>query len=406
MDINDLRVKLGEVIGPRLQSLQMLAAGMAVIGAVLAAIGAVTNATQFWASYLYAYTFWAGISIGSLALLLLHHTVGGGWGFVLRRFLESGVRLLPVMLILALPILFLGMPHLYSWARPEAATDAILQKKAMWLNVPGFMVRTFIYYSIWMIFGYFLLKLGGTQDRSQDERTTAKVSTALNKWGAAGLLVYVITVTFAAVDWVMSITPHWYSSIFGLMMLASQGLSTLALMIALAGYLGGRTKLIQEAPSGFLRDLGNFMLAFTMLWAYMSFSQLIITYSGNTVEEVSWYIERTRNNWWIFAAINGIHFFLPFFILLTQSKMKKDPARLGLVGLLIVVLRLLDIFWWVMPTFTPAPTFNLAIFGAPLALGGIWLFLWANGLKDKTAVPVHDPRLESALPLHVEAHHG
>jgi len=403
VDISDLRAKLGDALGGRLQSLQTLALGFAVAGALLTVVGFFMHAPTVAQSYLYAWVFWTGVSVGSLALLALHHTVGGGWGFILRRFLESGVRLLPVMAILFIPIA-LSIPVLYEWAHPEAAHDTIIRQKAIWLNTPGFLIRTVIYFAIWIGLGYFVfLKLGA----SQDERGDLAVSDRLNRWGAATLLIYVTTTTFAAVDWVMSLTPHWYSSIFGLLMVASQGLSTLALMLALAGYLGRGQRLIQVAPSGFFRDLGNLLLALTMLWAYMSFSQLIIIYSGNVAEEVVWYLDRIRHLWWVFAAINGAHFFLPFFVLLIRSDVKKNPIKLGYVALLIVVLRHLDIFWWVAPTFRKTVALNPADLGAPLLLGGIWLWVWAAGLKERTVLPVRDPRLEGALPLHqVETFHG
>ncbi|HTE20185.1 MAG TPA: hypothetical protein VK689_17615, partial [Armatimonadota bacterium] len=225
-----------------------------------------------------------------------------------------------------------------------------------------------------------------------------EISGRLNVTGAVGMLLFVIVATFMAVDWVMSLTPHWFSSIFGLLFVASQGLSTLALMLALLGFLAGDRGLVRGLPDGYFRDLGNLMLAFVMLWAYMSFSQYLITYSGNTVEEVSWYVQRRQNGWGIISlALVPLHFALPFLVLLVGSKLKRSPTRLAGLALFIVLMRFVDLFWLVAPTFRPSLNVIFTDFGTPLLIGGIWLWLWAAQLKDKPVVPLHDPRLEGAL---------
>jgi hypothetical protein len=380
-------------MGPQLQRLQTVALGMAAVGGVLCLLGFMGNQKAFFHSYLFAYMFWAGVTFGSVGLLMLHHTVGGGWGFVIRRFLEAGSRLLPLVAVLFIPVV-IGMMKfdLYEWTHPEG--DVILQAKQGYLNVPFFLARTVIYFVVFGLFAAALNRLGNTQD----ERSDLNISNKLNMIGAGGMLAYMIFMTFVSVDWVMSLTPHWFSSIFGLFTVASQALSTFALMLVLLKFLAADTPLLRALPTEFFRDLGNLTLATVMLWAYMAFSQYLITFSGNTVEEAPWYVAHNRNGWlYISATLIAFHFALPFWVLLTGSKIKRDPKKLGWVALFIVVMRFVDLFWIIAPSFRPSISFSFADFGAPLFIGGIWLFCWAWQLKGKKVVPIHDPRLEPYL---------
>lgn len=411
MDRADLQKQITELIGPRLAGLKSSAMVMGIVGAVLTAIGFFTKTNDAFQSYLFAYLFWAGASIGCLGLLMLHHTVGGGWGWVLRRFLEAGTKLLLPMLILFIPILlpqFLGLKALYwadgGWAAASAASDHILQQKAGWLNFPGFVVRTLIYFGIWIAFANFLRNKAAILDQGHDPRAFD----ALNRWSAFGMVVMVVSVTFASVDWVMSLTPHWLSSIIGLLFCAAFSLTAMSLMLTLVGRLGGGMPLVQDGvPNKFFRDLGNFTLAMVMLWAYMTFSQYLIIYCGNLAEEVPWYLERARGGWGILSlGLIVVHFALPFFVLVVGSALKKNPSALGKLALFIVLMRFLDLLWWVAPHFRPSLfDLNAADLGAPLLLGGIWLFLWATAVENRPLVSVYDPRIEANL-HEVVSHHG
>lgn len=411
MDNPNISGNTTELIGPQLTRLQSLAIGIGVAGAVLCGIGAVTDLPGFFNAYLYAYLFWAGVTTGSLALLLLHHTVGGGWGFIIRRMLESAVRLLPLVGILFIPVILpmvLNIPALHAapggWAHPGATADPVIHEKSGYLNVPFFIARTVFYFVIWFLFGRAMLNWGGTQY----ERSDVAISSKLNKWGAFGLLIYVLTITFAGVDWVMSLTPKWLSSIYGLLTVASQGLSTLSLMLVLLAYLAARTDFIERVPIRFFRDLGNLTLAFVMLWAYMSFSQLLITYSGNTAEEATWYVARARGGWGLISlALIPFHFGLPFAVLVVGSKLKDNPVRLARLAGYVIFMRFVDLFWWVIPTFRPTlleGLANVSVYGTPLLLGGIWLYFWAAQMRDKEIVPVYDPRFIGSFQEVVE--HG
>jgi hypothetical protein len=393
MEIPELRQTTTELFGPQLDRLQQLAVGMAVVGLVLTVAGWFMDGTGVFHSYLYAYLFWTGVTAGSLAFLMLHHVTGGGWGYVIRRFLEAATRLLPVMLLLFVPVL-IGLPSIYDrWAGPHA-TEAVLRAKGAYLNVPFFIARTVGYFAIWMILAYFLNRWGAIED----ERPDWEIYNRLNLLGAAGMVVYVLTVTFAMVDWVMSLTPDWYSSIFGLLAVASQGLSALAVMLVLFAFLAGDLPASQEVPRGYFRDLGNLMLALVMLWAYMSFSQYLITYSGNMTEEVSWYVQRRMGGWGLVSiALIPLHFILPFMVLLVGSSIKRNPKWLARVAGFIILMRLVDLFWWVTPSFRPHLSVSAADFGTPLLIGGIWLWIWAGQVRGKTVVPLHDLRVEAGL---------
>jgi hypothetical protein len=403
MDTTELQLTTDEVMGARLDRLQQIALGVGAAGLLLSIVGFVLDQSGFFHSYLYAFLFWWGVTTGSLGLLLLHHVVGGGWSFLIRRYLEAGTRLLPWVLVMFLPVI-VGLLNfgLYSW-NPHGPVEDPLEahKYERYLNVPFFVVRAAIYFLIWWLYARYLNRWGATQD----ERNDIEVSSRLNRVSARGLVVFCLTVTFAAVDWIMSLTPNWYSSIFGMLVIVSQGLSTLALMIFLTGFLVGEQPLRLGVPSGYFRDLGNLTLAFVMLWAYMSFSQYIITYSGNTAEEITWYVVRRNGGWGVISlSLIAMHFFLPFGVLLVASGIKRNPLRLAKVMAFIILMRFIDLFWWVTPTFRKSLGVSVADLGTPLLLGGIWLWLWAGQMRGRPVVPVHDPRLEGNFQEVVE--HG
>jgi hypothetical protein len=364
-----------------------------VIALALLIIGAFFNADQFFRSYLWCYMFFIGVPLGSTALLMLQYLTGGAWGMVIRRPCEAAARTLPLLLILFIPIA-IGIPHLYQWSHADVvAHDAVLRHKAVYLNVPFFLIRAAGYFAGWMLFAYLLTKWSGEQDRG-DTRAGGK----LEAISGPGLIFYGFSVTFMAVDWVLSLNPHWFSTIFGLLFIAGEGLSALAFLICLLVILSALPPLANVLTHRHLHDIGKLLLAFVMVWAYFSFSQFLIIWSGNLPEEIPWYLERMQGGWgYIGLSLVFLHFALPFALLLSRD-IKRDFKLLRAVAVLVIAMRFVDLYWVVAPDFLKG-RFSVSWMDivAPVALGGIWLavFLWQ--LEQRPLMPAGDPQLEEAL---------
>ena len=387
---------------PALARLQHRALIIGVIGLAAGAIGAFTNIDQFFRSYLIGFLFCLGLALGSLALLMLQHLSGGQWGLVARRVFEASTRTLPVLAILFLPLLF-GMTELFLWARPEAvAGDAILQKKQPYLNVNFWIGRAVVYFIVWLLISLLLNRWSAEQDRG--EARTPADSVRFRTVSAPGLLAYVLTMTFASVDWIMSLDPHWYSTIFGLLTVAGQGLAALSLTIAVLAAIFPSGALGPYVTARHFHDLGKLLFAFVMLWGYIHLSQFLIIWSANLPEEIPWYIERMRGGWGLLALALIIgHFALPFALLLSRD-LKRHAGLLSKVALFVIVMRLVDLIWLVAPTFEhhgfPVHWMDVAI---PVGLIGVWLFLFARQLRSRALLPVNDPYFKEAF-AHDGAH--
>ena len=378
----------------RLQRQGMIAA---VIGLVAGGIGAALQPAQLAPSLLIGFWFCIGLSLGCLALLMLQHMSGGQWGLVSRRIYEAGARLLPFCLLLFLPVLFF-VPKLYIWAQPDlVAADEILRFKAPYLNVWGYAVRAAIYFAIWLFCMFFLDRWSAAQDRGEVAVTEADTR-RFRVISAPGLLLYVITISLASIDWCMSLDPHWYSTIYGFIQVAGQGLVALSFGVAVLAMLAPREPMNQVLRAMHFHDLGKLMLAFVMLYAYFSFSQFLIIWAGNLPEEIPYYLERLRNNWepvTLFLVVG--HFFLPFALLLSRD-LKRRPHLLARVAWFIVGMRLLTDVWLVAPAFNQGGTpITLANIGIPVGLGGLWVWLFAGQLRKRPLLPVNDPYFKQML---------
>jgi hypothetical protein len=368
-----------------------LLAGIA--GAIACVAGAVVTPAQFLRSYLVAYLFWVGVPLGCLAILMINYVTGGAWGAVIRRILESGTRTLPLMALLFLPVAF-GVRELYEWARPEhVAHDAALQGKAVYLNVPFFLGRAALYFTTWIVVARFLNRWSLAQDDTDDPWPARW----LEQLSRGGLLLLGLTMTFAAVDWAMSLEPHWFSTIYGVLFMGGSVLSAFAVAIPVAALLASRRPLADVIRPAQFHDLGNLLLAFVMLWAYFAFSQFLIIWSANLPEEIPWYLRRIRGGWqYVVVLVVLFHFALPFFVLLSRD-VKRRAGRLAMLSLGLVVVRMLDVFWLVMPAFSPG---RLTVHGLDVAalvgVGGLWVatFLWQ--LETRPLVPLRDPSLMEA----------
>jgi hypothetical protein len=375
-------------LGPQLHRLQRrgAAAGAVLLAACLTA--GFSNPVQFFQSYLEAYLFWLGISLGCLAILMLHHLVSGAWGLPVRRLLEAGSRTLPLMALLFAPF-WLGMRVLYVWARPAAvAADPILQAKHLYLNVPGFWVRAVVYFVVWIGIAWRLNGWSLAQDQSADRN----LATRMKVLSGPGLVLYGLTVTFASIDWVMSLEPAWHSTMYGMIFMTAQGLEALAFVIIACALLVRGGPLVGIARPPQLHDLGNLTLAFVMLWTYTAFSQFLIIWAENLTDEVPWYLHRTAGGWQAIAmALIVLHFAVPFALLLSRA-VKQSFLALSLVAVGILAMQFVSLVWLVAPAFHPgALQLHWMDLAAPLGLGGIWLAVYLRALMDRPLLPLHDP---------------
>lgn len=384
--------------------LQRLALIVGVIGLVILAIGLAVNRAQFWQSYLTGYLFWLGIAVGSLALLMLQHLTGGGWGMVIRRVLEASTRTLPLMLVLFLPIL-LGMHSLYEWTHQEFvdAHPSLKEKARLYLNPSFFSLRAILFFGIWILLAFFLNRWSLEQDRTANRQLSKK----LRMLSGPGMILFVMTVTFASIDWVMSLDPLWSSTIFGLLFVAAWALSALAFTVANLAWLTKREPMVNVVAPLHFHDLGKLLLALVMLWAYFSYSQYLIIWSGNLPEEITWYLPRTHGAWGgVALAVVILHFALPFLFLLSR-RFKRNPNKLVVVAVLILIMRYVDLLWVIVPNFSHE-AFHLSWMDvvSPIGFGGVWLAFFFWQLSRRPLMPINDPELPSVLAQGHEHQHS
>lgn len=380
-------------LSERLTSIRLRSGIAGVVGVALCVLGWAIEGRQFLHSYLFAYLFWFSFALGSLGILMLHHLVSGRWGFVVQRVTEAGARTLPVMAILFIPIL-IGAADIYPWASHHGADhhDVVGQKLA-YLNLPFFIVRTIIYFLLWIGLAFMLSRWSRLQDRNADAGLTRRMKSL----SGPGVLLYVLSATFASVDWMMSLEPEWFSTIYGMMFVIGQALATFAFVILMLRLLGREEPLATALTPTHYHHLGNLLMAFVVLWAYMAFSQYLIIWSGDLPEELTWYIKRLGGGWQSIAmALIVFHFFVPFLILLSRQS-KRAIKPLSIVAGLVLVMRFVDLYWLVMPSFHPGTvSVHWLDLIAPVAVGGIWIAAFVSGLKGESLLPLHDPRFTIA----------
>jgi hypothetical protein len=374
-----------------------------VVGLALCAVGGVLYPAPMLRSYLVAYNLFLGIALGCLPLLMLYHLVGGHWGRAIRRLLEAATRTLPLLALLFVPLLF-GLPELYRWAGPGALNDPDLAHEALYLNVPAFIGRAVFYFVVWIILELLLNRWSRRQDATGDPR----LSGWLAMLSGPGIVLYGLTVTFASIDWIMSLSPDWFSTIFPVIYSLGQILSAFAFAVMVATWLAPQAPLSHVLTGLCMRDLGNLLLTFVMFWAYVSFSQFLLMWCGNLPEEIRWYVPRFQSGWQVFGwALVACQFALPFVLLLSRD-IKQNPRMLCRVAALILVMRLVDLFWQVVPNFAPGDLLGHALefVGSLVAIagvGGVWLAAFVWQVRKMPLLPVHDmERQPEFLP---EAHH-
>jgi hypothetical protein len=354
----------------------------AACGAAACAVGAAAEPVRFFQSYLFAYLLCLEAALGCLALLMIHALTGGEWGTATRRFLEAGAGTIPWMAPLFLPIAF-GLPQLYPWARPfNLMFDESLRRQSVYLNTPFFLARAALYFAVWSGLAWALPKLPPMRRAAL---------------AGPGLVLYGLTMHFAAFDWGMSLEPEWHSTLYGFLFIAGQAPAAMALLIIASASSPG-SALERLAKPRLLFDLGNLLLAFVMVWAYLSFMQFLIIWSGNLPEEVSWYVKRSRGGWqWVAVFLAVFQFALPFLLLLMRGvKGRREPMLRLAVALLAA--HWVGFLWLIKPAFSPGEfRLHWLDVAATFALGSVFATLFSGALlRGARGAPQEmemDPRL-------------
>jgi hypothetical protein len=354
---------------------------------LISAVGAFVRPEDFFRAYLVGYMAWLGVALGSMAILMLRHLTKGGWGMIIRRILGAAMRTLPLLAVLFVPILF-GLRSLYPWANPGeiAKSEHLRQITQSYLTVHGFMVRAVIYLAIWNVLSFFLTKWS----REQDHPGARDNSGRFKALSGPGLILYGFTISFAAIDWVMSIDPSWISTIYGLSFLIGQLLSALCFAVVVERILFRYKPMSDLLKAEYVHDHGKFMLAFIMVWAYFAFSQWLIIWAGNLPEEITWYMRRLNGGWgYVGLFLVIFHFAVPFVFLLSRS-FKRDVTRLVWLAVWLLLMRYVDLFWMVEPNFSKTLSVTWADVVVPVAMGGLWLAYFFRNLNSMPLVPAYD----------------
>jgi hypothetical protein len=385
------------VLGAAATRVRTVGLALGAVGvAASAALVAVTPAgvEQLLFSYLLDYAFLLSLALGALFFVILQHLTRAGWSVVLRRLAESVAMVLPLLAVLAVPVA-LGVHELYHWSHADAvAADPVLAAKSAYLNVPFFLVRLVVYLVVWVALARFFFSRSVSQDTSGDVALTS----AMERRSAPAMLLFAATVTFASVDLLMSLDPHWYSTIFGVYFFAGSVVGSLALLIVLARALQGSGRLARAITVEHYHDLGKLLFAFTVFWAYIAFSQYMLMWYANIPEETVWLLRRQSHGWqWVGLALLLGHFVLPFAVLLSRGP-KRRPRLLAAVAGWVLAMHWVDMFWLVAPELhgDAVKVHGLDV-TVLLALAGLAVSAWAHVMRRCALVPQRDPRLAESL---------
>jgi riboflavin transporter FmnP len=365
-----------------------------VVGLVFGLISlalAFVRPDEFFRGYLLGYMDWLGVTLGSMAILMIRHLTGGGWGMVIRRILGAAMRCLPLMAVLFIPILF-GLPKLYVWARPlDSIADKHLREHlqdltSSYLNVHGFIIRAAIYLAIWNLLSFLLTKWSKEQDTPPSRDNSGRFKAV----SGPGLILYAFTISFAAIDWVMSIDPSWISTIYGLLILIGELLSAMCFAVVVERILVDYKPMSELLKPDFVQDHGKWMLTFTMVWAYFSFSQWLIIWAGNLPEEITWYMRRLNGGWGFIGLFLVVFQFAVPFVLLLSRPFKRDIRRLVWLAVWILFMRYLDLFWIIEPNYSKTFNLTLADIVVSIAIGSIWMACFFRNLNTLPLLPAYD----------------
>jgi hypothetical protein len=376
-----------------------------VVFAIASIILAITNPDQFYRGYLLGFLCWLGVALGSMAIVMIRHLTGGGWGMVIRRILGAAMRTLPLLAILFIPIIIAVVQHrIYPWAMPtELVQDPYIREhlekhsfiKAAYLNQTGFIVRAVIYFVIWNVLSFLLSMWSRQTDRPGAPDNTQKFKAV----AGPGLILYGFTISFAAIDWVMSLDPSWISTIFGLIILIGEVLSAMCFAVVVERILVNYKPMSEMLKPDFVHDHGKWMLTFIMMWAYFSFSQWLIIWAGNLPNEITFYTKRLSFGWGkvgLFLAL--FHFAVPFAILLSRP-FKRNIRKLVWLAIWLMLMRWVDLFWIIEPNFMKRLGITVADIVVPIAIGGFWLAYFFRNLGSLPLLPAYDPSAGEVLEI-------
>ena len=397
MSVNARIQNLDFTAPPAMAGLQRRALMVGVVFAILGVIGFAIEPRQAFHSYLLAFMLCLGPTLGSIALLMVWHLTGGDWGVPIRRIFEAATATLPMMAAAFIPVVLSAYLHMnYPWANPEELkhSEHLAHQAAHYLNPNLFLVRGFLYFAAWGILSYGLLSWSDAQDVPPERNFDVR----FRALSGAGLVVYGWTLTFAVVDWVMSLTPEFTSTIYGLIFMVGQGLMALCLVAIVAQMLKAHAPMSEVLQAKNFHDYGKLMLTFVMLWAYFSFSQWLIIWSGNLPEEIHWFQDRLKGDWGVLGLVLIIgHFAVPFALLLSRG-LKQNSRKLMWIAGWLVLMRYLDLFWNIEPNFSRAHIhYSWLDAVIPIAMGAFWLAYFFRNLRRRPLVVLHDPHLRAAL---------
>jgi len=379
----------------RVQTAGLAIGGVALLVTIYAAV---SSPKDFYLSYLFSFLLVLGLTLGSLGLLMLQHLTGGHWGIIIRRPLEAASRNIWLVLLMFVPIVF-GMKTLYiAWLDPDKLKAAPLSAyQQTYLTTGGFLGRAFLYFAIWSALVWLFNSWSREQDQNPEDRALRR---RFKLMAGPGIILYVLAMTFAAIDWVMSLSPHWASTIYGFIFVGAQAITAMSFMIIVVAALSGSEPYSEIIQKRHLHDLGKLLFAFNMLWAYFDFSQLLIIWSGNQPEEISFYRTRLYGGWGVVAIIVLLFSFaLPFLVLLSRD-VKRSAGLITKVAIWMIVFRLVDLFWMTRPEFTANAMPNWRDIVVPIALIGLWVGFFAFNLKQQPLLPLGDPKLAEAIAHH------
>ena len=382
-------------VGTRVAGIAALV-GLAGVAASLAIAALSTDGwRRFFFAYLLSFSYLLTLALGALFFVILQHLTRAGWSVVVRRWAEGIAATLPFLGVLAIPIVAFGLHHLYHWTHADAvAADHLLQAKQPYLNVPFFVLRLVVYFAVWTLLARFFR----ARSLAQDENGDAALTQQMERRSAPAMLVFALTATFAAFDLLMSLDPHWYSTMFGVYVFAGSVVSFIALLSVVV-FAGQRAGLLRHAITvEHYHDLGKLLFAFTVFWAYIAFSQYMLMWYANLPEETAWLLRRQSNGWgWIGLTLLFGQFLLPFVALLSRAP-KRRPRAVAAVAAWVLVMHWFDLYWVVIPEVTPLRAVpHLLDLTTLLGLGGIVVALAVHRMKRHPVVPERDPRLAESL---------